>query len=362
MEMKTLVLCIDRDNDLGRKASVESPIIGEEKNLEAAKALALADPEDTDVNCIFSALSIYKKIKDEAEIATICGDMNVGESSDIILAKELDEVLERVKPDNAIVVTDGAEDEYILPLVQSRIKINAIKRVVVKQSKTLEGAYYLISRFMEDEKMQRKFILPIALVLFVWGITSLFGSPAWGFSTVLIVLGSYLLVRVFHLEGAITAVGREVYAGLRSGKISLFSNLLASFIVIGAILSAYNVLSSKANLDMPEYVIKFIDEVLWWFLIAVFISAIGRFTDVYFREKKVLWSYTLLPFSLVAFGLILSASLDIILKILHNAEPLSYLFNILFLTKIIGGVLLAFIGMVLHHILEDIYGEKSQKG
>ncbi|RLC54737.1 MAG: hypothetical protein DRI80_18850, partial [Chloroflexota bacterium] len=84
--------------------------------------------------------------------------------------------------------------------------------------------------------------------------------------------------------------------------------------------------------------------------------------DVYFREKKVLWSYTLLPFSLVAFGLILSASIDILLKILHNAEPLSYILNILFLTKLIGGVLIAFIGMVLHHILEDIYGEKTQKG
>ena len=359
--MKTLVLCIDRDNDLGRKTAIASPVIGEESNLEAAKELALADPEDSDVNCIFSALSIYKKIKDESEIATICGDINVGETSDIILAKELDEVLEKVKPDSAIVVTDGAEDEYILPLVQSRIKINAIKRVVIKQSKTLEGTYYLLSRFMEDEKMQRKFLLPIALVLFVWGITSLFGSPAWGFSTVLIVLGSYLLIRVFHLEGAITAVGKEIYAGLRSGKISLFSTLLAIFIVLGAILSAYNVLSSKPNIEMAEYIIKFIDEILWWFLLAVFISALGRFTDVYFREKKVLWSYTLLPFSLVAFGLILSASLDILLKILHNAELISYLFNVLFLTKLIGGVLIAFIGMVLHHILEDIYGKKSQK-
>ncbi len=360
--MKTLVLCVDRDNGFGRKTAVESPVIGEEKNLDAAKALALVDPEDSDVNCLFSALSVYGKIKDEAEIATICGDINVGEASDVILAKELDEVLEKVKPDGAIVVTDGAEDEYILPLIQSRIKINAVKRVVVKQSETLEGTYYLLSRFMEDEKMQKKFVLPIALVLFVWGISALFLSPALGFSTVLIVLGAYLLTRVFHLEGAVTTVGKEVYAGLRSGKISLFSSLLALFIAIGAILSAYNVLSSEEELEMGEYVIRFIKEVLWWLLLAVFISAFGRFTDAYFREKKVLWSYTLLPFSLVAFGLILWASLDLLLKVINNAQPLSYLLTIPFLTKILGGVLIAFIGMVLHHILEDVYGEeKAQK-
>ena len=37
----TIILCVDRDNDLGRKAGVEGPIIGREKNLEAATSFCL---------------------------------------------------------------------------------------------------------------------------------------------------------------------------------------------------------------------------------------------------------------------------------------------------------------------------------
>jgi len=42
---KTLVLCIDRDNDFGRKTGIKSPIIGREENLKAAQSLALVNRE-----------------------------------------------------------------------------------------------------------------------------------------------------------------------------------------------------------------------------------------------------------------------------------------------------------------------------
>ncbi|NIA11103.1 MAG: DUF373 family protein [Nitrospiraceae bacterium] len=359
--MKTLVLCIDRDDDLGRKANIDSPVIGRKDNIDAAEKLALADPEDSDVNCMFSAISTYDKLGKDAEIVTICGNEDVGPISDRIIAEKMDGVLEKIKPDGVILVTDGEEDEYILPLIQSRAKIDAIKRVVVKQSKTLEGTYYIISRFMEDEKMQRKFMLPIALVLFLWGLSAILGSPGWGFATILIVLGSYLMVRVFGLQGFAKNLGKEVYAGLRSGKISLFANLLALFIMTSAIVSAYNVVSTldPAPHGVFEYTIRFMDEIVWWFVLSVMLSVAGRFTDVYFREKRILWGYVILPFSLLAFGLILSASLDMLVKITINAQPLQSLLTMPFLTTIIEGILIAFIGTVLYHIAEDMYGKEE---
>ena len=60
--MTTLVLNIDRDNDFGRKANVKSPIIGLDNNLEAANKLAQVDPEDSDVNAIFLAISKYSSL------------------------------------------------------------------------------------------------------------------------------------------------------------------------------------------------------------------------------------------------------------------------------------------------------------
>ena len=65
---KTLVLCIDRDNDFGEKAGIRSPIIGRESNLSAANSLMLADAEDSDSNALFSAISTYDSLVKSGEL------------------------------------------------------------------------------------------------------------------------------------------------------------------------------------------------------------------------------------------------------------------------------------------------------
>ena len=127
--MKTLILNVDRDDDFGRKAKVESPIIGLKNNIAAANELGQADPEDSDLNAIFSAISIYNsfiKENKDAEIATICGNINVGIKSDEILTNQLEQVIKQTGAEQVVLVSDGAEDEHILPIIQSRIKITSI--------------------------------------------------------------------------------------------------------------------------------------------------------------------------------------------------------------------------------------------
>jgi putative membrane protein len=79
---RTLVLCVDRDDDLGSKAGIQTPLIGREQNINAAVSLALKDPEEPDANAIFEAVRIYdrfiesnqeKEPKSECQIATIAG-------------------------------------------------------------------------------------------------------------------------------------------------------------------------------------------------------------------------------------------------------------------------------------------------
>ena len=47
---KLLVICIDRDDDLGRKTGLPTPVVGRNACIEAAQRLALEDPEDADSN------------------------------------------------------------------------------------------------------------------------------------------------------------------------------------------------------------------------------------------------------------------------------------------------------------------------
>jgi putative membrane protein len=56
---RTLILCVDRDDDIGYKAGIEGPVVGREACLRAANALGLADAEDSDINAIFETVRLY---------------------------------------------------------------------------------------------------------------------------------------------------------------------------------------------------------------------------------------------------------------------------------------------------------------
>ena len=59
---RILVLCVDRDNDIGVKTGITTPVIGREENLSAASRLALEDPEESDANAIFGAVRILDSL------------------------------------------------------------------------------------------------------------------------------------------------------------------------------------------------------------------------------------------------------------------------------------------------------------
>ena len=145
--MVTLVICIDRDDDLGRKTGRVSPIIGRSANLEAAVALGLADPGASDTNTIFEALRTYDKLKSEGhdvEVTTLCGDIRVGDRSDMKIARQLDQVIKDTQATSAVLITDGSEDAYLTPIIASRLKIDATRRVYIKQAPNIESTYYNI--------------------------------------------------------------------------------------------------------------------------------------------------------------------------------------------------------------------------
>jgi len=231
---KTLILNIDRDDDFGRKAKVKSPIVGVENNLDAANKLGRVDPEDSDLNAIFLAIATYDKLKKEGqdvEVATLCGDIHVGIKSDQILAEQLEIVMKETNATEAILLTDGAEDEYILPVIQSRIKISSIQRVNVKQSKQLEDAYYRVIKLLDDDKVKKQFLLPIALILLVWAIFAILNMAASGFGAILFTLGVYLLVRVFNWEKNISIIWNEMKSGLLTGKLSFYTYIVSLVII-----------------------------------------------------------------------------------------------------------------------------------
>lgn len=368
--MKTLVLNVDRDDDFGRKAKVVSPIVGIEQNIEAANKLGQADPEDSDLNAIFSAISTYKILKKEGkdvEVATICGHINVGLKSDQILSDQLERVIKRTGATEVILISDGAEDEYVLPIIQSRIKITSIHRVSVKQSKQLEDTYYRLVKLLDDEKVQKQFLLPIALVLIVWALFVLLDMTQAGFGAILLTLGGYLLIRVFRWERSIAIMIDEIKSGFLTGKLSIYTSILAiAIIIINIFIANQNYSDNKIftnELQMLQ-ILFLLKEMIWGIVIAGLLIIFGRVIDTYVRERKSPWKYWIFPFSLFAFGFISWSLFDSLYIALINwpayfdTEPFK---KANFILYIILGVMIAFVGAITNHFLREIHMDEEKE-
>lgn len=296
-----LILVIDRDNDLGRKAEINGPVMGEEDTIKAAVKLALADPTDTDANTLFEGVRVYRELAQSKQsitrffIAAITGDVSVGTKSDMKLSAQLDHVLAQTKAKSVILVTDGAEDEYVTPMVESRVKIDSIDRVVVKQSERLEGFYYMTAEFIKkatlDPNLSALFLgVPglAALVFFVYG---------WEGSRILAgVLGTYLVLKGFHMERFVEDFFAEFFSAYREARISFITYLITIILILFSITQGLSEMERGGN-DPMQAASAFVAGAVVWFSAAVIFTLLGKSIDALPDTGKLLRYFTLVVYT-----------------------------------------------------------------
>lgn len=362
--MKTLILCIDRDNDIGEKIGVEGPIIGEEKNIRTARDLALADPEDTDVNAIFEAIRTARELK--TEIATLTGDRNVGIVSDEKIAKQLDELIEKFKPDSVVLVTDGAEDEEIIPIIQSRIKINSVKTVIVRQSKELEKAYFKITNFLreveKDPNLARLIFVIPGIILLLIAIGGALNILMHAMLLLLAIVGIYLIIKGLGYEEEFFSRLSEFLKSLSIERISIVAYSLAVITLIIGLGFSYDEYS-KEN---PTGFINEITTVLTLnhadiILLAVVIAIIGRIIDEYAMERYLnIRRYLILLALILLIKLIAQSGAYYLLEGTIGNFILSIVLSIILFIAVIKGTELIFIEEIKtrRKWIEDYAGKK----
>ena len=88
---KIIIICIDRDDDIGIKGGLETPRIGKELCIEAGTSLAIKDREDSDCNAIFGAIKSYEEFRTkghDVEVTLVAGRFNRGIEGDEKLHKK----------------------------------------------------------------------------------------------------------------------------------------------------------------------------------------------------------------------------------------------------------------------------------
>lgn len=325
---KTLVLVVDRDDDFGVKGNVDTPVIGVEGCSVAATALGIADPEDSDINALYAAINIYKEIKaegnTEVEVALIGGNEKVGHRSDAAIVDELEEVLKVVAPDRVILVGDGAEDEYVYPIISSRIPIDSVKKVYVKQAPGLEGTVYIISKILEDPAKRRRFIAPIgwiiALISLVYIIPPFIshlneGAPLSNITTPVVVfmIGMFIILYGNNMSEWMAIWRSKWSTRIKSGSVTVTFFLIASLFALLGVIVGYLSLGDIYISSFFKGALWFISNALWMMIFALLIYQVGDLVDMYLSTQKIKLSFIIGSINIVAMGLIFTGALDILL-------------------------------------------------
>lgn len=302
MQRPILILCVDRDNDLYEKARVNGPVLGRQRNLDAATKLAIADPEEPDANAIFCAVKIYDELKKEGkavEVVTVSGDKSLGYAADRELSKQLDKAIGELRPTGCIFVSDGMADEEIIPIVKSRIKIDSTKIIFIKQAKELEKTYFVLIEKLRDPHYARIVLGIPALVII---LLSIFSYLDLGWEPVGFLLGFYLLLRVSGLESLIVGVLKDFRFSLeRTSWVGYIAGF--SVILIAVIVSYQSFFDAKAHILSGEKTVAYmIRSTVMILLVGLLLVIISKSMDALAEKRK----YMITRYSFYAIAWILA--------------------------------------------------------
>ena len=334
---KTLVLVVDRDDDFGVvdrdddfgvKGKVNTPVIGVQNCLDAATAFGIADPEDSDLNALFAAVSVCLEIQEdghEADVALICGDEKVGHRSDLALVAQLEEVLDEIEPDSVVLVGDGAEDEYIYPIISSRAHVDSVRKVYVKQAPGIEGSFYIISKMLSDPGKRKRFLVPLGLIIVLLSLffitpalmvysadhdintlASMSGALAFFFIGFVIILYGYNVAERYE------EFRRNLISSLAGDTTRLIFLCIALSIIV--IMAAWNYIE-LGNLYITSIIqwwLYFVTSMIWPVVIALLVYMAGSAIQEYQTSRIVRLSMVFGSVGLMSLGLVGIGVLDLI--------------------------------------------------
>jgi putative membrane protein len=257
---RILVLCIDRDDDIGSKGGMETPILGRDPCINAGTRLAIEDPEDADANAIFGAIKTYEELISkgyESEVALVSGKFNRGIEADEKISFEIQNVLTRYKADAAVLVSDGEDDETVIPIIQSMVPVISIQRIIIKHSRSVEYSYAVLGRYIKmlvyDPRYSKFFLGVPGALLVATGLATVFGLTREAVALALSILGAAFIIRAFDIDKSLASLGRPTPTAF----IRIFSVFAGTLIILASIANGLSTIPPEAitpNMGVMEII------------------------------------------------------------------------------------------------------------
>ncbi|MGI0056787.1 MAG: DUF373 family protein [Nitrosarchaeum sp.] len=262
---KLLVICVDRDNDIGEKTGIATPIVGRNACIDAAQRLALEDPEDADSNSMFSAIKTYEDLISkgyQVEVVIVSGIKERGVQADEKILMEIKKILEVFSANGAVIVSDGEDDESVIPVIQNVLPVVSVQRVVMKVSRSVEYSYAVFGKYLKmlvyDSKYSKFFLGVPGILLLIGGIATIFGYTEEIFAVLVSILGATFLIRAFDVDRAWANLTKPTPMGF----IRIFTMVAGILLILSSVPAGINGIDQKLVEKHSELFTIFSDKII----------------------------------------------------------------------------------------------------
>ena len=115
------------------------------------------------------------------------------------------------------------EDESVLPILSSRLSIDHVEKIIVRQSKGIEGTYYYIAKAIEDPRWRARLLVPIAVFMMILGLGMILPNGIVILGSMPLLVGVYLLFKGLGAEDRLERLMRDMR---ESADAAILSSLL----------------------------------------------------------------------------------------------------------------------------------------
>jgi len=361
MAKKLLVLVVDLDDDISR-AGIVSPVVGRAAVLDAATRFALHDPEDSDLNAIFAAVKIADELVlkgYEAVPAIVAGSERGGPEAALRVREQLEAIVGRDRFDGVVFVSDGSEDETLIPVISSILPIYGVERVVVQQHRGVEETYVLFAKYLRkaftEPRFSRLFLGIPGLILVVISALALAGMLRQALLIGLLILGAAMTVRGFDLEDRLVSVFSEtpvslISYGTAALAVALGIGLLASQLYGGA----------RSPQEVAAALRGFVGLVGFAAGVAVFGHAVSKLITGGLRPGKELIYITVIVVSIVLMQKIADAIA--VMKTLSVGDFIEALVEVNFALYVLAAIIVVGIVWRLGRYLDTVFAPSEAAG
>jgi len=323
--VSSLVVCIDRGAVVAGTAG-ETPVVGERAVRSLVTAVGLDDPENSRVNCLLEGLRLTRERRDEGEepVLAVVSAPDESVDSDRAIARQIDDLLADHPVESAVVVTDNAADERLVHVIESRVRVDGVSRVVVRQARDLESTYYLLKQFLADEQLRATVLVPVGLFLLALPILVAVQNVTVALATIASVAGLFLLYKGLGVDAALAVLAGGVRDGLYTGRVSIVTTVVAAGLaLVGIVAGVISATPLAAETSALTTAMAFLFDSVPWLAIAALTASVGRALDEWLRNARVGNAALNLPFVVVAVAFVVRGFAAYFLERAGVIEPLT---------------------------------------